>query len=89
MRKSCESSLSLSSFFSLCNSILLFCLSYSSLAFRPYSVRLLYPDGHDCHSRLIGTLKLIFRKAMIEEFDLDQDGAINEQEFLAIMLDGE
>jgi len=26
---------------------------------------------------------------MIEEFDLDQDGAINEQEFLAIMLDGE
>lgn len=29
------------------------------------------------------------RKAMIEEFDLDQDGAINEQEFLAIMLDGE
>jgi hypothetical protein len=33
--------------------------------------------------------QLIFRKAMIEEFDLDQDGAINEQEFLAIMLDGE
>ena len=33
--------------------------------------------------------KLICRKAMIEEFDLDQDGAINEQEFLAIMLDGE
>lgn len=30
-----------------------------------------------------------YRKAMIEEFDLDQDGAINEQEFLAIMLDGE
>ena len=32
---------------------------------------------------------LMSRKAMIEEFDLDQDGAINEQEFLAIMLDGE
>jgi hypothetical protein len=32
---------------------------------------------------------LTCRKAMIEEFDLDQDGAINEQEFLAIMLDGE
>jgi len=26
---------------------------------------------------------------MIEEFDLDQDGEISEQEFLAIMLDGE
>jgi len=33
--------------------------------------------------------ELTGRKAMIEEFDLDQDGAINEQEFLAIMLDGE
>jgi len=33
--------------------------------------------------------ELMSRKAMIEEFDLDQDGAINEQEFLAIMLDGE
>lgn len=29
------------------------------------------------------------RQAMIDEFDLDQDGEINEQEFLAIMLDGE
>ncbi|KAI9633270.1 putative CDC31-spindle pole body component, centrin [Dioszegia hungarica] len=28
-------------------------------------------------------------QAMIDEFDLDQDGEINEQEFLAIMLDGE
>ncbi|KAF8955211.1 Ca2+-binding EF-hand superfamily protein [Flammula alnicola] len=26
-------------------------------------------------------------KAMIEEFDLDQDGEINEQEFFAIMMD--
>jgi Ca2+-binding EF-hand superfamily protein len=32
---------------------------------------------------------LISSKAMIDEFDLDQDGAINEKEFLAIMLDGE
>jgi Ca2+-binding EF-hand superfamily protein len=28
-----------------------------------------------------------FRQAMIEEFDLDQDGEINEQEFFAIMTD--
>ena len=27
------------------------------------------------------------RKAMIDEFDLDQDGEINEQEFFAIMTD--
>lgn len=26
-------------------------------------------------------------KAMIDEFDLDQDGEINEQEFFAIMTD--
>jgi len=26
---------------------------------------------------------------MIDEFDLDQDGEINEAEFLAIMMDGE
>lgn len=28
-----------------------------------------------------------FRQAMIDEFDLDQDGEINEQEFFAIMTD--
>ncbi|KAL7420427.1 Calcium-binding component of the spindle pole body (SPB) half-bridge [Cryptotrichosporon argae] len=28
-------------------------------------------------------------QAMIDEFDLDQDGEISEQEFLAIMMDGE
>lgn len=27
------------------------------------------------------------RQAMIDEFDLDQDGEINEQEFMAIMTD--
>ena len=27
------------------------------------------------------------RKAMIDEFDLDQDGEISEQEFFAIMTD--
>ena len=27
------------------------------------------------------------RQAMIDEFDLDQDGVINEQEFFAIMMD--
>jgi len=27
------------------------------------------------------------RQAMIDEFDLDQDGEINEQEFFAIMTD--
>ena len=27
------------------------------------------------------------RQAMIDEFDLDQDGEINEQEFFAIMMD--
>lgn len=30
---------------------------------------------------------LHFRQAMIDEFDLDQDNAINEQEFFAIMTD--
>lgn len=29
------------------------------------------------------------RQAMIEEFDLDGDGEINEKEFMSIMLDGE
>jgi centrin-3 len=29
----------------------------------------------------------IARQAMIDEFDLDQDGEINEQEFFAIMTD--
>ena len=29
----------------------------------------------------------VHRKAMIDEFDLDQDGEINEQEFFAIMTD--
>lgn len=29
------------------------------------------------------------RNAMIEEFDIDNDGEINLEEFLAIMLDGE
>lgn len=28
-----------------------------------------------------------FSQAMIDEFDLDQDGEINEQEFFAIMTD--
>lgn len=27
------------------------------------------------------------RQAMIDEFDLDQDGEINEQEFIQIMMD--
>jgi len=30
---------------------------------------------------------LLHRKAMIDEFDLDQDGEISEQEFFAIMTD--
>lgn len=30
---------------------------------------------------------IICRQAMIDEFDLDQDGEINEQEFFAIMTD--
>lgn len=29
----------------------------------------------------------LYSQAMIEEFDLDQDGEINEQEFFAIMTD--
>ena len=32
-------------------------------------------------------LKHCLSKAMIDEFDLDQDGEINEQEFFAIMTD--
>ena len=30
---------------------------------------------------------IFLRQAMIDEFDLDQDGEINEQEFIAIMTD--
>jgi centrin-3 len=30
---------------------------------------------------------VVIRQAMIDEFDLDQDGEINEQEFFAIMTD--
>ena len=41
----------------------------------------LYTAG-DIHSVLPST-----RQAMIDEFDLDQDGEINEQEFIAIMTD--
>jgi len=33
------------------------------------------------------SLTIHYRKAMIDEFDLDQDGEINEQEFFAIMTD--
>jgi centrin-3 len=33
------------------------------------------------------TLSVVLRQAMIDEFDLDQDGEINEQEFFAIMTD--
>ena len=33
------------------------------------------------------TLTMYARQAMIDEFDLDQDGEINEQEFFAIMTD--
>jgi len=29
------------------------------------------------------------RQAMIDEFDLDEDGEINEAEFMAIMTDGQ
>ena len=38
---------------------------------------------------LVYDLPLIIklRQAMIDEFDLDQDGEINEQEFFAIMTD--
>jgi Ca2+-binding EF-hand superfamily protein len=32
-------------------------------------------------------LLFIFRQAMIDEFDLDQDGEINLQEFITIMTD--
>ncbi len=32
-------------------------------------------------------MMLPVRQAMIDEFDLDQDGEINEQEFFAIMTD--
>lgn len=33
------------------------------------------------------SLPLPRRQAMIDEFDLDQDGEINEQEFVQIMMD--
>jgi len=32
-------------------------------------------------------LNYFLSKAMIDEFDLDQDGEINEQEFFSIMTD--
>ena len=35
----------------------------------------------------IPDLPVQFSQAMIDEFDLDQDGEINEQEFFAIMTD--
>ena len=37
----------------------------------------------------IGPYRSHCRSAMIEEFDLDGDGEISEQEFYAIMMDGE
>ena len=40
------------------------------------------------HVPFLLTSRLPFpRQAMIDEFDLDQDGEINEQEFFAIMTD--
>ena len=39
-------------------------------------------DTHHVYSE-----RVEYRKAMIDEFDLDQDGEINEQEFFAIMMD--
>ena len=50
---------------------------------------------HPLCSAIIGEWNALFsvrsacRQAMIDEFDLDQDGEINEAEFLAIMMDGE
>ena len=38
-------------------------------------------------SILVDTDNRVSRQAMIDEFDLDQDGEINEQEFFAIMTD--
>ena len=38
-------------------------------------------------SILVDTDSRVSRQAMIDEFDLDQDGEINEQEFFAIMTD--
>ena len=38
-------------------------------------------------SGVVPTLTLIFRQAMIDEFDLDQDGEISLNEFIAIMAD--
>lgn len=35
----------------------------------------------------VETFQCPSRQAMIDEFDLDQDGEINEQEFIAIMTD--
>ena len=37
--------------------------------------------------RVTLTRSVISSQAMIDEFDLDQDGEINEQEFIAIMTD--
>ena len=38
-------------------------------------------------TRLSDSNALRLRQAMIDEFDLDQDGEINEQEFIAIMTE--
>jgi centrin-3 len=38
-------------------------------------------------THLVYSERVQYRKAMIDEFDLDQDGEINEQEFFAIMMD--
>jgi Ca2+-binding EF-hand superfamily protein len=40
-----------------------------------------------CFTRSYPLLTPYSRQAMIDEFDMDQDGEINEQEFFAIMTD--
>lgn len=46
--------------------------------------------SHNVHAALTNHCGLFFfwdRQAMIDEFDLDQDGEINEQEFIAILME--
>lgn len=42
---------------------------------------------HSCSIFAYLCSSIFLRQAMIDEFDLDQDGEINEQEFFAIMTD--
>lgn len=77
-----------------CVPVTLFCARYSigslPLHFRFFFTAVCQVTGFFSFVKfqICSPLVLPFRRqAMIDEFDLDQDGEINEQEFFAIMTD--